>query len=277
MARWTVSALAIALLGTSICACSGSWSWEPSANFFPLVPNETWTYRVQSKSQRASYVMTDRVIGSQYVPALKLTGEVVEEYYNFDRAGLRPIIYFEKRGYLTRLSGLEYAKTDHKIVAPSWGRSLDQDFLPERLIPNLAWNNELFPYGKLPGAFEVAQNHKTYVEKHEIDVPAGHFHNCIRVETEALYHGGAYSNEKRQLKLAYVDWYAPNVGLVRTVAYQGGLGGPEMERVELVRFDDGKKKDSGLAQVQPRSEGVKSEEAKRQAAIPPPAAPQARE
>ncbi|MGH7986436.1 MAG: hypothetical protein ACREQX_09145 [Candidatus Binataceae bacterium] len=236
----TVVALTAALMAVSVWACMGSWSFEPSANFFPLKPNETWSYRIQSKSQRATYVMTDRVVGSEYVPALKLTGEVVEEYYNFDRAGLRPVVYYQRHGYLTRLSGLEFK--NHKIEAPAWGKSLDAGFLPDRLSPDMAWKNALFPYGKLPGAFEVAQSHKTYSERHEVDVPAGHFHNCIRVVTMAAYQGGAYADQKQPLKLAYVDWYAPNVGLVRTIAYQGGLNGPEMERVELIRFNDGSKR-----------------------------------
>ncbi|MGH8013385.1 MAG: TapB family protein [Candidatus Binataceae bacterium] len=239
MLRKTVLALAAAFMAASVWACMGSWSFEPSANFFPLKPNETWSYRIQSKSQRATYVMTDRVIGSQYVPALKLTGEVVEEYYNFDRAGLRPVIYYRQRGYLTRLSGLQFK--NHKIEAPAWGKSLNSDFLPNRLSPDMSWNNALFPYGKLPGGFEMVQTHKTFSERHEVDVPAGHFHNCIRVETQAVYKGGAYSGQKQPLKLAYRDWYAPNVGLVRTLAYEGGFNGPEMERVELIRFSDGSK------------------------------------
>ncbi|HKV53235.1 MAG TPA: hypothetical protein VJN94_01210, partial [Candidatus Binataceae bacterium] len=150
------------------------------------------------------------------------------------------IVYTEKDGYLTRLSGLDYVA--HEIQPPPWGRSIDENFLPQRLAPDLAWNNRLFPYGKLPGAFEVAQTHKTFVEGTEVTVPAGRYRGCIRIETQAEYEGGGYAQQHQDLKLAYRDWYAPNVGLVRTIAYQNSLDGPEMERVELIRFDSGNKR-----------------------------------
>jgi hypothetical protein len=197
------------------------------------------TYKVASKSQRANYVVTDRVVGSEYVPALKITGLVVEEFYNLDRAGLRPIVYLAKDGYLTRLSGLDYV--EHQIKAPAWGRSEEARFLPARLLPNLSWHDTLFPYGKLPGSFDITESHKSFVEASDVVVPAGHFKGCIRIETYAHYEGGAYAQQKQNLSLTYEDWYAPNVGLVRTVAYQGGANGPEMERVELMRFESAPK------------------------------------
>ncbi len=232
-------AMAIALVAgaamMSACRSTQEWKAEPNANFFPLKTNMVWTYRVNSKSQRQNYAVTDRVIGTQYVPALKLTGLVVEEFYNLDRAGLRPIVYLDQDGFLTRLSGLDYVQ--NQIQAPVWGRSEEANFLPEHLTPDREWKNVLFPYGKLPGSFDVTQSHKSYMEPADVTVPAGHFRDCIRIETRAHYEGGAYAQEKQNLNLTYEDWYAPNVGLVRTVAYQGGPDGPEMERVELTRFE----------------------------------------
>jgi hypothetical protein len=230
----------VILLGLASSACkSEPWPADPSAVFFPLKPNMMWIYKVQSKSQQRQYIVTDTVVGQQYVPALKLTGDVVQEFYNTDRAGLRPIIYTQKDGYLTRLSGLDYV--ENKIQPPAWGRSTDENFLPQRLRPDRSWENKLFPYGKLPGGFDLFQSHKSFVEKRLVAVPAGSYAGCIRIETLARYEGGAYSRRGGVLKLAYEDWYAPNVGLVRTVAYEGGPNGPEMERVELLRFATGEK------------------------------------
>lgn len=243
-------ALITAAMSVSACKSEADWKMDPSANFFPLMPNTVWTYKVASKSQRANYVVTDRVIGSEYVPALKITGLVVEEFYNLDRAGLRPIVYLDKDGYLTRLSGLDYVQ--HQIKAPAWGRSEEQRFLPAHLLPNLAWQNTLFPYGKLPGSFDITQSHKSFIEAGDVVVPAGHFKGCIRIETQAHYEGGAYAEKHQNLSLTYEDWYAPNVGLVRTVAYQGGADGPEMERVELMRFESAP--NSASAGSQPSAE-----------------------
>jgi len=228
-------ALVAAAVTMSACKTAPEWKADPTANFFPLKTNMVWTYRVNSKSQRQNYAVTDRVVGTQYVPALKITGLVVEEFYNLDRAGLRPIVYLDQDGFLTRLSGLDYVQK--QIQAPVWGRSEEANFLPEHLTPDRVWKNTLFPYGKLPGSFDVTQSHKSYMEPADVTVPAGHFRNCIRIETQAHYEGGAYAQQKQNLNLTYEDWYAPNVGLVRTVAYQGGPNGPEMERVELTRFE----------------------------------------
>ena len=135
---------------------------------------------------------------------------------------------------IARLSALDFDQK--KIQAPSWGRSEEAQFLPLRLTPNLTWTNVIFPYGHLSGAFDISQNHRTFAETKQIETPAGRFDSCIRIETQAQYEGGTYAQKGKQLRLTYLDWYAPNVGLIRTLALEGGPTGPEMERVELVRF-----------------------------------------
>jgi hypothetical protein len=231
------------LLGLVLSGCkSEPWPADPSAVFFPLKPNMMWIYKIQSKSQQREYIVTDTVVGPQYIPALKLSGDVVQEFYNTDRAGLRPIIYTQKDGYLTRFSGLDYV--ENKIQLPAWGRSADENFLPQRLRPDRSWENKLFPYGKLPGGFNVFQSHKSFIELRPVVVPAGRYAGCIRIDTMARYQGGSYAHQTHPLKLAYEDWYAPNVGLIRTIAYEGGPGGPEMERVELIKFSTGERRHS---------------------------------
>jgi hypothetical protein len=229
-------ALALSMLVAAGCAgCNHrpAASFRP-ADFFPLRPNMAWTYRVTSRSQHTTYVVTDEVLGSKYIPALELTGSVVEEFYDLDRGGLRPIVYYQRRGYLTRLSGLDYEMRE--INSPAWGRSEELDFLPGRLQPNQAWDNTLFPYGKLPGSFNITQSHHTFFDANAITVPAGRYAGCIRVETAARYRGGLYDQQKQAFSLTYIDWYAPGVGLVLTVAREGGTSGAEIERVELTHF-----------------------------------------
>ena len=204
------------------------------ADFFPLRPNMAWTYRVTSRSQHTTYVVTDEVVGSKYIPALELTGSVVQEFYDLDRGGLRPIVYYERRGFLARLSGLDYEMRE--INSPMWGRSEELNFLPQQLQPDQAWDNTLYPYGRLPGSFNITQSHRTFFDAGTITVPAGRFGGCIRIETAARYHGGIYDQQKQALGLTYVDWYAPGVGLVLTVAHEAAVNGPEIERVELTHF-----------------------------------------
>lgn len=234
MGRRVGLALAVALAIVPLSGCNSGSRAIGGGNYFPLTPNSTWTYQIVSKSQRTQYQITDRVLGIKYVPALKVTGSVVNESYSLSRGGTRPLVYFSKDGYISRLSALDY---DQKAIqSPSWGRSEEAEFLPLHLAPDLAWKNTIYPYGHLAGAFDISQTHRTFAESHEIDVPAGHFAGCIRIETQAQYEGGAYASHGEHLKLAYIDWYAPNVGLIKTLALEGGAKGPEMERVELVRY-----------------------------------------
>jgi hypothetical protein len=202
--------------------------------FFPLAPDSVWTYRVNSKSQKATYVVTDKVLGVKYVPSLNVTGQVVEEYYNLDRGGSRPIVYVNKNGYLSRLSGLEYSKDE--IQAPAWGRSEEGQFMPALMTPDVSWNSTIFPFGHMEGAFDIKQAHHTIFETDEVVVPAGHYAGCIRIDTLATYEGGSFAKSKRNSSLLYRDWYAPNVGLVKTEVLEGGVRGPQMELVELIRF-----------------------------------------
>lgn len=236
MYRRVVGLVVAAIVALPLMACThkhASFNPSLSEDFFPLAPNTVWTYQIKSKSQRTTYVVTDKVIGVKYVPSLNVTGEVVEEYYNMERGGMRPIVYVTKNGYLNRLSGLDYLKED--IEAPAWGRSEEGEFMPSRLGPDLSWSSKIFPFGHMPGAFDISQQHKTFFDGEDIVVPAGTYAGCIRIETSALYEGGAYAKMKG-LRLTYEDWYAPRIGLVKTLALEGGPDGREVERVELLKF-----------------------------------------
>lgn len=234
--RKLATLIAFALL-TPMLGCERSHlQFNPAlaGAFFPLQPSTVWTYRVNSKSQRQTYVVTDKVLGVKYVPSLNVTGQVVEEYYNLDRGGSRPIVYVTKDGYLTRLSGLEYTKQD--IRTPAWGRSEEGEFMPARMVPEVSWSSTIFPFGHMPDAFDIKQTHRTVFETDDIVVPAGRYTGCMRIDTLATYEGGSFNKNRANSNLLYRDWYAPNVGLVKTEVLEGGDRGPEMELVELIRF-----------------------------------------
>jgi hypothetical protein len=237
MLRNTIALLGCLSFWALLLGCQGKTAhFDPALarDFFPLAPNSVWTYRVNSKSQHSTYVVTDKAIGEKYVPSLNITGEVVEEYYNMDRGGTRPIVYITKGGYWTRLSGLDYSKED--IEAPAWGRSEEGEFMPATLMPGINWKSRIYPFGHMPGSFDIRQLHRTFFESADVVVPAGHFSGCMRIETEALYEGGSYAKMDKPLRLVYEDYYAPHVGLVKTTALESTIHGSEVERVELIRF-----------------------------------------
>lgn len=237
MPRNQIALLMCLAFSLPLLGCQGKTAqFDPgmARDFFPLAPDSVWTYRVNSKSQRTNYVVTDKAVGEKYVPSLNITGEVVEEYYNMDRGGTRPIVYITKNGYWTRLSGLDYSKDD--IEAPAWGRSEEGEFMPAILTPGVNWKSKIFPFGHMPGSFNIQQMHHTFFEPADVVVPAGHFAGCMRIETEALYEDGPYAKMPKPLRLLYEDYYAPHVGLIKTLALEGGIRGRELERVELIRF-----------------------------------------
>jgi hypothetical protein len=204
------------------------------ANYFPLTPNSTWTYEVTSHSQDLQFHVIDKVEGVEYVPALGRTGIVVNERYDIDRGGTRPLLYYSRRGYLTQLFGFDYYHRTIRL-AP-WGISEEPRYLPSRLAPNISWDSIGIPYGHLPGSFRLRESHHTFAQLGEVIVAAGHFRECIRVDMCAVFEGGPYARFNDGVKLYYSDWYAPNVGLVKSIARGDAVNGPEIERVELVRF-----------------------------------------
>ncbi|HZP46784.1 MAG TPA: hypothetical protein VFB15_14130 [Candidatus Binataceae bacterium] len=232
-----------ALLGAALMvAVVGGCEHRPTAiynpalakSFFPLEPSSVWTYRVQSKSQHETYIVTDRVVGLKYVPSLNVTGQLVEEYYNMDRGGSRPIVYVENSGFLSRLSGMQFGQGDIEI-AP-WGRSEDREFMPARMAPNIHWDSTIFPFGHMADAFDIRQSHVTVFDPDDVVVPAGRYSGCIRIDTHARYEGGQYAKTAKPADLLYRDWYAPNVGLVKTEVLEGDENGTRMELVELVKY-----------------------------------------
>jgi hypothetical protein len=52
----------------------------------------------------------------------------------------------------------------------------------------------------------------------------------------ATYEGGQFAKSTKPSTLLYRDWYAPNVGLVKTDVRERDENGPQMELVELVKF-----------------------------------------
>jgi hypothetical protein len=205
-----------------------------SPDYFPLTPHSNWTYKVTSHSQGLQFHIIDKVVGVEYVPVLKRTGIVVNERYDIERGGTRPLLYYSRRGYLTQLFGFDYYHRTIRL-AP-WGISEEPRYLPSRLAPNISWHSIGAPYGSLPGSFHLRESHHTFAQPGEVIVVAGHFKGCIRVDTRAVFEGGPYARFKDGVRLYYSDWYAPDVGLVRSIARGDTVNSAELERVELVDF-----------------------------------------
>jgi hypothetical protein len=212
-------------------ACQKGAYFDPAlaGSFFPLRPGSTWTYRVVDEYQKTAEIFTDRAEGLEGAHSANSTGGLVSEYSGSDSKSDFTIRYAFKDGYVTRSFGTGQREQNFLQEA---------GFLPRLLKPNLTWSNSLNPFGDLIPGFHLTQTHHTFLEASVMVVPAGRFSNCIRIETEAVY---TMENDKLIQKndvrrLRYVDWYAPNVGLIKTVVLENGFFGKEIGRVELIAF-----------------------------------------
>jgi hypothetical protein len=217
---------ALVLAAAQLTSCQSKAQFDPglAGTFFPLHPGSTWTYRVVDKNLGTTNIITDRAMDKQLINTAKTGGESVSEGSLSGGASKSTIVYVIEGGYINRVS----------VDGPTWIRFEETRFLPQLLKPDLTWSNSIFPFGHLGAAFHVVQHHRTFLESGEVVVPAGRFSGCIRIETEAEYQRNSQS--ATSLRLRYIDWYAANVGLVRTVVFRGGFFHSEVARVELLSF-----------------------------------------
>jgi hypothetical protein len=218
---------ALALAAAQLTSCQNKAAFDPglAGTFFPLHPGSTWTYRVVDKNLGTTNIITDRAMDKQLINTAKTGGEAVSEGSVSGGAPKSTILYVIEGGYINRISA----------DGPTLIRFEEKRFLPQLLKPDLTWSNSLFPFGHLGAAFHIEQYHRTFLESGDVVVPAGRFPGCIRIETEAEYQRNS-SHSVPSLRLRYIDWYAPNVGLVRTVVFKGGFFNSEVARVELLSF-----------------------------------------
>lgn len=238
MSLWRCRRFALALTVAAFTACQKQAHFNPvlAGRFFPLQVGDTWTYEV-SYPNGVREAITDRVVKDRGAP---LEGKlVVSDYSGLDgsravRADLPQTYpaertevetrYFVKNGYITRIENLGGA---------AGIRFEERAFLPQYLWPDRIWSTSLVPFEPSPGEIlTLTQSHRSFLEKHQVAVPAGRFSGCIRIETEVSYHSPGEADHKRH----FTDWYAVDVGLVRTLVRADEEHGPEMARIELVGF-----------------------------------------
>jgi hypothetical protein len=225
--------LFLTLTIVQLSSCQRKAPFDPglSGSFFPLRTGSTWTYRVIDKRQSSVEIFTDRTVGLAHVGSANDSGGLVLEDSNSDGKDNFTISYTVENGYITR---------SFRFGDPERILFKERRFLPRLLEPDLTWSNSYFPFGRFPEAFHLTETHRTFLETAVVQVPAGAFSDCIRVETETLYEANSHdlyhAHDSRRLR--YLDWYAPNVGLIKTLLLESGFFGKEIARVELLGFGD---------------------------------------
>jgi len=239
------------LVGALLMLSGGCTSPTPvgaAADFFPLHPEDTWVYEVVRPLRSQHTRMTVRVRGERYIAPLGRRCRLVEESYPADDASaevttaltgkleLYPVAYYSQAGFLYRALSLEYRNDELHDIGLG---SSDERFLPDGLREDLTWESETTAYRLSDRvSYTVHQNHRSRLEPTAVEVPAGRFAGCIRVDTVALHNGWSVGGADGQpVVWYYSDWYAPGVGLVRTLQSNRPDGGAPTTRIELVGYD----------------------------------------
>jgi hypothetical protein len=240
-----VLSLILALAAAQLSSCERK-TFDPAlaGDYFPLRPGLTWTYRIiedGGRSRAPTHTLTERVLGRTGARA----SEVESEYAGPGGVLNSTIVYFAEHGYLTRQS----------IISRGAGMgTAEQAFLPQLLKPNLTWSNSLVPFVQEPDVFHATQTHRTFFDAGTVEVPAGRFSGCIRIESLTLYQSSLNAN--LPLNLRYVDWYAPHVGLVKTLVQKDGFFGSELARIELLKLGYPQSNTAGPLPISASSESV---------------------
>jgi hypothetical protein len=242
--------IAAAMLALVVQACSRGQRETQAADFFPLHPDDTWIYAVDRPLRNSHTRMTVRVRGERYVESLRRRCLLVDESYAGNgneieaRGGkpeVHPVAYYREKGFLYRALSLEYHGKEVRDIGLGAG---EERFLPDVLNHDVSWDSTTTAYDLGGGnGYSVRQTHRSVLEPGVIEVPAGRFTGCIRVDTVAV-HGGKHDGQydANLVVLYYADWYAPNVGLIRTVEsdrpdVSAPGNGPMLAQIELLAYD----------------------------------------
>ena len=219
-------------------------SFSPNREFFPLQPGTLWIYEVQDfKGQ----VDLKRVIvrGSHYLKTQNTSGVIVEESGgNSDELLLdvswHPVAYYRRGEFLYRFSGLSYVEAELREFRLG---QAEEKVLPEDLSAHPEWESDFEVFHVGQGIGYAVRSVSTVSESLDtVTVRSGTFQNCLRVETRAVSGSLPHRAEEPQVLFRYTDWYAPGIGLVKSVTEVPPTPQP-VNTVELVSFRSGRSAD----------------------------------
>lgn len=214
------------------------------SDYFPLRPDDTWVYEIARGSEGQHTRLMIRARGDRFIEPLRQQGHVVEERYS-SHGGAAPgephlMVYYRHDGFVHRAMSLEYRGDE---IVEGGLRAGEERFLPVGLDARSRWQGVTTAYdvpGPKGGGYAVEQIHAAAPEPEEVEVPAGRFGGCIRVETVAVQRLRAEGRSQGEpVVFYYRDWYAPNVGLVRSRLTSGRGQGALLAETRLVSFVPG--------------------------------------
>jgi uncharacterized protein DUF3108 len=221
--------LPVVLVLFAATACSvGPRRGGEDPSYFPMAADRVWEYRLRNFPTDEVWPVIVHSRGAKFVPALGRMAVIFDEQYPDQ---VVPIAFFLSGGFLQSEIGLRYRIERGMELMPLGTQPMRVMPMPPRVGMSWAYFEQVF--GSSPDAtgFEIRWN-GSIARAESVTVPAGVFRGCLRIESIALHR---LPMDDRPREYRYLDWYAPNIGLVKS-EYASGGGGETFTRMELVSF-----------------------------------------
>jgi hypothetical protein len=204
----------VTLLSGLLNGCSEQHASQQDS-YFPLTLDMKWTYRVTTEvagrieTREFEESNSDMALLHNHPHRVRITSEGTRYYLRSVDEG----IYRNAKRTIVE-SKVRMDKEPHWVlkrpyqVGTSWS-NLTYPYVLRRISP---YEQTLTRGSALKMAYQITQLDA------EVDVPAGHFKNCLLVEGEAqltLYADGREGYQDIEINTR--EWYAPGIGLVKLI------------------------------------------------------------
>jgi hypothetical protein len=224
MTRWTVIVVALIAAGCRPVSCGPAGA----SPYFPMSPDQRWEYRVHHLPTDRTWPVVVQSRGPQFVPSLARPAVIFDETYPDQTT---PVGYFLSDGFLQSEIGLSYRAEGNLERMPIGIQPMRVMPMPPRAGATWSYGEQVFATTPSTAGVEIRWSGSVSSEA-LVAVPAGAFRDCLRVESVAVHHGPV-GGARRLYR--YVDWYAPNIGLIKS-EYSTGSSGEISTRMELVHY-----------------------------------------
>ncbi|HXK22296.1 MAG TPA: hypothetical protein VMS55_06410 [Myxococcota bacterium] len=190
-----------------------------------------WTYQLDLVV--ASTEIEVLAKGDSQVEGLGQLAFVMDERNLGQALGMAPVgptAYVAADGFLCRYTGLDYIQADHLKML---GAEDPTRVIPLGAAPGTEWTNETRLLEQPEGGGGLIKWTGRTKRAESVTVPAGKFSDVILVETEYW----DPSIDADHPLIAYQDWYARGVGLLRSVTTNAREGGKRMAEQSLESYE----------------------------------------
>lgn len=198
----------------ALLSANNLYGGEPASKYYPLKPDLTWTYKVISdKSQDHKIVVTN-------LPAKEVNGVTVTPR-KWDMGG----------------ASKYYLMATDNMGIYRYGEQPDEKAEPVPTKPKVYSLKDPVSTGttwdintKL-GEDDLTVNLTVESTSEAVTVPAGTYKDCVKIK-----HKGASQKEGAGVSLEAFEWYAPEVGLVKSMVTINKVGKDQAKTSEHLNY-----------------------------------------